>query len=372
MKLNICGSEFDKIEWNLKSVPPGTIFWKLPPSAIINPVKKIYKKIEVKVPCRLNMTTLDLSAMYLTGQGICKSGSASFGVNLYANAKIELIEEPEIIIEEGTNKPLVAKHVALLLKKELKYKGGFKIKAWDHGYPHVGLGSTPALASAVSNAINLALGKPIDEKYLIKLLAANHLEEGQLKDLLLPSGSIGAGSAIAKYGGLVVISGFGEIVFRKDMPKNCSVFIGLQHKKEAIDSSKSIINPLNKWKHCDRFMAGMVCYWVLMDLMPAVINGDLKKMGDVIWDITLVGTKGIPAIIEQLEDIDRIKILKDLRKNNIELVFMSSLGPGIVAVSNDKNKKKLIESIFKKHSCEIIKTTPNNSGLEIIQKEAYK
>lgn len=368
MKIKLRASEFDKIEWKVKEFSPGNILWK-PPEEVIRSIKKTYKKIKVKVPCRLNIAILDMSKLCLSGQDPrCEPGSVSMGCNLFSEAEVELTNQPNIVVEEGSERPLIVRHFALLMKKLTGYGGGFRIKTKGHGHSHIGLGSTASIIDAVAFAINETLGNPIDDRWLVKILAYNYGEEGRTPNKLFPGQSTGASGWVAKKGGFIVVSSFAELVHRSDFPEGYVIVAGSPTKQGKGITKSEVENPnLDMLRHYDRFMASRICYWTLMDLMPAAIQQDVKKMGDIIWDFMVTSGKGLQTIIPR-KDLRPFNVMVELRKVGIEVVFLSSVGPAIIAVT--KTPKKA-EKIFNSYDFKIIKSDPNNKGIEILSKTPY-
>jgi predicted sugar kinase len=124
------------------------------------------------------------------------------------------------------------------------------------------------------------------------------------------------------------------------------------------------VKSLSWIRQIDRFAAAKVCYWILMDFIPALKQQDLKSMGDVIYNIMLCGPKGIP-ILTYHGSADLLDTILHLRKEGIEIAFISSAGPGLVAITKDK--AEIAKKVFKSHKCKIIELEPDNEGLKVIE-----
>jgi len=48
------------------------------------------------------------------------------------------------------------------------------------------------------------------------------------------------------------------------------------------------------------------------------------------------------------------------RSGSDGICFMSSAGPGLVAITKDKSEKAI--EIFKKHNCKVVEIEPDNEG----------
>ena len=122
---------------------------------------------------------------------------------------------------------------------------------------------------------------------------------------------------------------------------------------------------MNRARNLDYQDRELKAYLLLMDLIPALERDDLKKIGDVIWEIEFRGSKR--AEVEH-HSFEIYKYMSRLRSSGLEFVGMSSVGPSI-AVVTDKSRDE-IEGIIKPMGLEItIATKVDNQGLKVISKK---
>jgi len=68
-----------------------------------------------------------------------------------------------------------------------------------------------------------------------------------------------------------------------------------------------------------------------MDFIPALHDGDLVRMGEVMWEIEFRGSKR--AEIEH-HSFELYQYMNQLRKSGLEFVGMSSVGPSIAIITS--------------------------------------
>ena len=99
----------------------------------------------------------------------------------------------------------------------------------------------------------------------------------------------------------------------------------------------------------------------MMDLIPALEREDLKKAGDIIWEIEFRGSKR--AEVEH-HSYRIYQYMSMLREAGLEFVGMSSVGPAI-AIITDRDKKS-VQKILKPIGLEIaIETKVDNKGMTV-------
>lgn len=112
------GSSHDKVSWDITPFKPGKIFWE---PKKIGKIKITRKKIVLRVPCRIDFSCLDYSKLKPTDKdNDYKAGEISFAANLYSYVNVELLDKSKIII--NSERRLLVEHMALLMKKILKYE----------------------------------------------------------------------------------------------------------------------------------------------------------------------------------------------------------------------------------------------------------
>lgn len=316
--------------------------------------------VHYKSPSRVNFCILDFTEMRpnLNGQH-CNSGSIGFGIGLYSEVKIRLLHEPKIIFKNDNNAALI-KHFLIIIKKITDYKGGFEIETKPASYQHVGLGNTASLSCAVVNAANIALGHPFTDREIVKIEAFNYVEEG--KDGKLFGGqSTGMSGWVALKGGFIITTAEAELVAREPIPDNYKVVVGLPPlENKGVAESDIEIPILERFYFHDRINSAKICHWTLMKMIPALKVGDFKQVGILAWEMLVAGTKGVPAILA-FGSIKPLACLLQLKQAGAELAFMSSVGPGLIALVDEK-KENAIKKIYDKYKCKVLVFNIDNDG----------
>jgi len=356
--MRVKASSFDFTDWDVEPFKPGKLFWN--PGFFIEAKPGQWKRIKIKTPCRFDPTVLDLTKLQPTAEkNDYKAGALGFAGKIYSEAEIELIKENKISADN-----ILAEHVAKIIKEVTGYKGGFVINTKSHSYKHVGFASTATLCEAVANGINILLGKPFDDKELVKFIAHNYGEESEKKKgYLTPGISTGSSGNLVQRGGIGITASDCELVIWDTYPEGTKIIAGIPDVPgvgKGPETSDVDVFSLDWVRYIDRFNAAKVCYWLLMDFAPALKQHDLKKMGTVLYDISFGGTKGAPLIA--LHGGDLLGIILEMRLAGVEICFMSSAGPGLVAMTKDKSEEVI--KIFKKHNCKVVEIEPDNEGLK--------
>ncbi|HUK93388.1 MAG TPA: GHMP kinase, partial [Methanomicrobiales archaeon] len=153
-KMMIRGGDLDLVEFEFSSFSPcekiNTLNLKKKYA-----LKPIRETVRVKAPARIHLTVLDMNRF---APGHPGGGGVGFAVQVYCTA--EVICTPREI-EIDYNREPILRHFVEVFRETVGYKGGFRIKARDHEYKHVGMGSTSTITIAVANAMNIALGGPL-------------------------------------------------------------------------------------------------------------------------------------------------------------------------------------------------------------------
>jgi len=353
------GGQWDQSVWDVTPFKPGKIFWLPEKVGRINISER--KQIALRAPCRIDVGVLDYCALKTTGMPDYKAGEMSFAANQYTYVDIELLEDPEIVFEENTERSLLLTHVVSLIKQATGYQSGLRIKTRTHNYRHVGFGSSAILQETTAVAINRLLGEPLSVSDLRKLIAYNFAEESDtLKDYLVPGASTGGSFNTMFYGGFVITSTETEKIFRMEMPEDTRFVVGIPQVKVAgPEQSEVDINCLSWTRHSDRFSAGKISFWILTELLPACVQGDLKKMGKFFYNFTYCA-KLIPMLLYRN---DLPGIILELQENGLEGAWMTSAGPSLVAFTQDESKVEIAKQIFEKRRCGTVLLKPDNKGL---------
>lgn len=372
MNLKLRGSESDEIEWNLKPLEIGHAFW-LPKIKRLDIKKLKNKSLTIEVPYRLAPIVLDLTRFCPTGtkQINYGPGEISIAIGPKLIIQIKLLNSKEITIR-GTKRSSIVKHVVLLFRKLLEEQFGVEISIkGELKLEHLGIGTSAVLFSGLSIGLNKIFGDILALEELTKFVAFNYCEESRdSEDLVVPGFTTLGAFWCCINGGINVVSGDFELAFNEKFPEKVSVLLGFPKlsKEEVIEitserSKKGFeMNVMDFVRHHDRFDAGKTCYWVLMDLIPSIKQGNLKRAGEVIWSTNWNTIKSIPPILKH-GSFEAFPLMTDLYSKGAEIVFLSSAGPSIAAIST-KLKIKELNSIFKKYGYETLEVCIDNKGAE--------
>lgn len=358
MKIIVEGTQFDKLEWNPKPCRPGKMFYKL------GDIKKVKigerKEMTLRSPCRVDVGLIDFSPIQFTNdKNFAKAGEMSFAGDQYTTVTVKLIKEPKIKVD--SSRPMIVEHNALLMKQSTDYKGGFEIKTKDHGYRHVGLGSSSIMSETVIEAINRLLGEPLTFREMKKLMGRNFLEEADSNKKMMFPGCTTTGSwNTIRNGGFTINSGT-EMIFHADVPEEARFIFGIPKiEVKGPEESDTDVRTYSWLRHNDRINAAKVCYWVMTEIMPSIVRGDWKTAGQTFYNYTLTGCKSLLMLFYRCGLADTVFQLKAA---GVEGAFMSSAGPNIVAFCFSKESKQRARDIFKKKDFRVIVVKPDNKGI---------
>jgi beta-ribofuranosylaminobenzene 5'-phosphate synthase len=249
-----------------------------------------------------------------------------------------------------------------VFKKAVGYSGGFRIRITDHQHQHVGLGSTSTVMIAVATAMNEAVGSPLNNTQLRHLIGRNYCEETADGNIAFGF-ETGVGPAVSTYGGMALMGDELALVYHHPFAEAKNVFIIIPPITISSAGTQEFDLLMNKARTLDYRDRELKAYLFLMDLVPALERNDLKKIGDVIWEIEFRGSKR--AEVEH-HSYGIYHYMSLLREAQLEFVGMSSVGPSI-AVVTDKDRKS-VEKILKPLGLTIaIATKVDNKGLQVVR-----
>jgi len=371
MEIKLRGSEADIIKWRVLPFRPGTCFW-LPKKLIKNKEHNpLSTYASFYFPYRIAPIILDLS--YFTPSTCYKqvhsmgAGEVTIGIKNYLKLEIELTLNKDKIRIKGSRRKVILKHGLLIFRRVINKSFGAKIRVKEpKQLIHSGLGTTATLFSGLMISLNYMFGRPINWSTLCKLVCLNYGEEAG--KLLFPGFTTGGAYWNSLLGGFNIVSKDFRLIFHAKLPQNLRVAIGIPKQHKGKSSQKSfemkIFDLVRKY---DRFDAGKISYWILMRLLPAIIEKDLEKIGEILWDININTAKSIPPIFEYrfFKIFPLMSELKDLIK--CEVVFLTSAGPSIVCITSDDSKLRKAIDIFEKYDFSYIHTAIENRGGRLFQ-----
>ena len=154
----------------------------------------------------------------------------------------------------------------------------------------MGLGSTSTVMIAVATAMNEAVGSPLSTTQLRHLIGHNYVEE--TADGRIAFGfETGVGPAVSLNGGMAVMGDELSLVYHHPFAEGKNVFIIIPPTDISSAGTQEFDLLMNKARTLDYRDRELKAYLFLMDLIPALEKGDLRKAGDVIWEIEFRGSK---------------------------------------------------------------------------------
>ncbi|MFX0095999.1 MAG: beta-ribofuranosylaminobenzene 5'-phosphate synthase [Candidatus Hodarchaeota archaeon] len=333
--------------------------------------------LRIQSPVRLHFGLIDLNGdlgRIDGGVGVSLQGELGWIIDAKA------INAPHDQIETSITNPQF-----LLLVKELLHTfrkatnlSDQKVKLMIHqNIPaHVGLGSHTQLALALATL--LAHVAQEEHKFNIR----------QLAQIMNRGGTSGIGVAAFEQGGFILDGGhkFGPdqektaflpssaskginpapVLFRSPLPNNWQFIIVLPAIKKGA-SGKEEINLFQSYCPIPANDVKEICRLILMKVLPAVVEKDLKMFGSGIYELQHQGFKKFEIEIQH-PIISRLINLAV--ENGAAGAGMSSFGPATFAIAKsthisevDETWRKLLEK--NQISYQIWTTSGNNHGAEV-------
>lgn len=352
--MKIRGGDLDLVEYDFRTFIPGTVIKTLGYEKQLHVLKPVSGTVAVRAPARIHLTVLDMNRFAPDHAG---GGGIGFAIQCYCSAEVSCTDGKVVI--DYNREPIIRNFVEVF-RKTVGYNGGFVIRAKDHQRQHVGLGSTSTVMIAVATAMNAAVGAPLTNAQLRKLIGHNYVEE--TADGAVAFGfETGVGPAVSTHGGMAVMGDELSLVYHHPFAEGKHVHILIPPTDISSAGTKEFDLLMNKARNLDYMDRELKAYLFLMDLIPALERDDLKKIGDVIWEIEFRGSKR--AEVEH-HSYRIYTYMSMLREAGLEFVGMSSVGPSISVVT-DKDRIEM-EALLKPLGLTIaFSTAVDNAGMTI-------
>ncbi len=349
--LKIRGGDLDLVEYDFTSFHPGenmnTCGYEKPYS--LSPTQK---PVRTQAPGRIHLTVLDMNRF---APGHPGGGGIGFAIDVFAEVEVRCIEKG---FDINYSRPAIIRHFLLVFSKTVGYTGGFSVTAKDHDYKHVGLGSTSTILTALSAAVNRALGDPLTLDQLRILIGNNYVEETE-EGMIAYGFETGVGPAVSGRGGMAILGDNLTVVHQHAFAEGKHVHIVIPPSSISSAGEEEFSLLMNKARSLDYRDRELKAYIVMMDFIPALNQKDLKKMGDHMWEMEFRGSKR--AEIEH-HSFELYQYMHKLRKAGLEFIGMSSVGPSI-AVITDMSRDTLTSILTPLQLQIAVSTKVNNSGL---------
>lgn len=370
--ININGSFIDRVTTVLEEFEPGQKDFIIPLEKFgVAPrtIKEFEEReVEVTVPARLHPTVIDMNRFNLDRAG---GGGIGVAIGVYFHAKVRSTKNPEIVVKG--ERPLIMKHFGHIFKELLQYTGGFEIELMDHKRRHVGLGSSAGSMCAACIGINEVLGRPFTGRELRRILGYHSCEESPMNSsYLIRAFETGIGAMVGVNGGWILGTDDLEMVYKVNLP-NTKVIVLIPDvpsledeytgKETAAESEAELL--LRRGRYLDSIQSGVKAHILLLNMLPAMIKGDLKGMGDALFDICYLGSKRAECEQHGVYGAPIYNHINTFRGIGAEVAGMSSVGPTIFALTQKDDVYQRIIKYLKSQNIpetRIIETVVDNVG----------
>ncbi len=325
----------------------------------------------IETPSRLHLTLIDLNGTY---------GRIDGGVGITTKDPSLVMEaEPDgndikvLFKESGLKEDFMDDYrskivdAAGMIIKSLDLDPGYIIKVLKTYPPHSGLGS--------GTQISLAVGKLIAE------INGQDISAVEIAQIVGRGGTSGIGVASFGGGGFIVDGGHKKsekldflpssaskaspppITARYDFPDDWKIILVIPQVERNVSGEKEV-NIFQKYCPIPLIEVQKLSHILLMNMMPAVVEGDLDAFGSAVNSIQNVGFKKIEL---ELQNPFIRELINKLKLSGAAGVGMSSFGPTVYAVTDDctKNIVRTARSLLKDHGGEIILSKAQNDGATI-------
>ena len=323
--MKIRGGDLDLVEYDFSSFYPGEYLH----TADIPVDHEPYPTgdtIIARAPARIHLSVLDMNRF---SPGTPGGGGLGFAIQIYCDATVSCTDRDVII---NSPRRLLIEHLVAAFKTVTGYSGGFVIKATDHGREHVGLGSTSTIATALITAMNEATGCPLSTENVRMLIGHNYVEETEDDGKIAFGFETGVGSAASIYGGMTFVGDRLTRICNHPFAEGKNVFIVIPkvHHEDNNAGPEEFTLLMNMARTLDYRDRELKAYLLMMDMIPSLVRGNLKKMGDTVWEIEFRGSKRAEV---QHHTFILYSHMNALRRAGLEFVAMSSVGPSISIVT---------------------------------------
>ncbi|MCL6559786.1 MAG: sugar kinase, partial [Firmicutes bacterium] len=298
IEIGVIGGPFDRLTAVLEEFEPGQKdFIIYPEQCGVEPrsvPEAAEREVEIMVPARLHPTVLDMNRFNPVRPG---GGGMGIGVGIYLKARVRSTSSPEIVVKG--ERPLIVNHFAMVLKEVLGYRGGFEIELYDHKRRHVGMGSSTGTMTAACIGINEVLGRPFNNRELRRIIGYNACEESPRGNSYLIRGfETGIGAMVGIHGGILLATDNLELIYRIPMPDTRVIIVipdvpSLKDEFTGLETSaeSEVELLMRRARYLDHLQCGAKAQLVLLDMLPAMVRGDLRGIGDALFDISFLGSK---------------------------------------------------------------------------------
>lgn len=379
IEIGIIGSPFDRIYTVLEEFEPGQKNFIIHPEQCGVAPRRVEavaeREVEITVPARLHPTVLDMNRFNTSRPG---GGGMGIAVGVYLKARVRSTPGPDIVVKG--ERPLLVTHFARVFKEILGYSGGLEIELYDHKRRHVGMGSSTGSMCAACVGINEVLGRPFNNRELRRILGYNACEESPRSGRYLIRGfETGMGAMASIHGGMVLGTDDMELIYRVALPDTKVIIVipdvpslkdEFTGQDTAAESEVELL--MRRARYLDYLQCGTKSQIVLLDLLPAMVRGDLKGIGNAMFDLCFLGSKRAECEQHGIWGTHIYNYIGSFRELGADVAGMSSVGPTVFALTRDnKVQERIMDFLASRNvaSSRIIVTEVDNTGARILEDE---
>lgn len=313
----------------------------------------------IESPCRLHLGQLDLNGSLGRMYG-------GIGVALSQPRIVMKAEASDQLIVEGHDAERV-KSIAGSLLNKAQIQGGARITVEESIPAHIGLGS--------GTQLSLAVGVVLARLYKLDLTFED------IVSMLLPNVKLDVCIGIFKDGGLVVASGIPTegklvdspgytppIVFQHPIPPDWHFVLVSPETATEFGGNRPVI-PIDPLPPVPPEDVGLICRLLVMQLLPAVIEGNIDEFGQALTEIQwTIGKQFAPIQGGPYSHPAAEGIVRILLNSGATGAGQSSWGPTVYAVAEGAELATQLEAGLHKHleklgiSASVRCTTARNCG----------
>ncbi|MFC1604988.1 hypothetical protein ACFL5F_08175 [Planctomycetota bacterium] len=321
--------------------------------------KWVHSSIRIRFPSRIHATPIDCNRFTFGRPG---GGGLGFAVTTSNILSAARHSDLDIQSSNPVHLPLVT-HYARVMQHVLgvQVRLAVTIQMAKMTRQHFGLGSSVCLACAVVSAINTMCGKPLSVGEMRCLIAHNFVEE--FRGRVTRGLETGVGTSVAFRGGISVVADALVEIFHRDFPANLDIVLVDPKTTRPNSDQPESEEMLRRTFFLDNSYRFTKAYDLLMNIIPALQDGDLRRFGEYMWDIQFSGTH--LSMIQSYENYGKriYETLGCLRENGAVACGLSSVGPAIYAIVERHDTASLKRTITKRLKAPYWQLGADNTGI---------
>lgn len=319
--------------------------------------KIAHRSVACKFPLRIHVTPIDCNRF-----AYGKPGGGGIGFAVDSNNSLNIKFSNELKINGPNNKLKIIEHCIKIAQKLFDADDIFSVDLQLDSIikEHSGFGSSAIIMTALLACFNQLYGNPLDNNMLRRLIGNNFVEQS---DNMLSLGlETGVGPQVVLNGGIAVLADDLRVIYSGIfLPKYHVALIDSMGQRPAFDGPERDSELLDAFSQ-DASFRFIKSYLILMDFIPALYNNDIVGISKFLWPIQFGGCHN--SMLSDYIDFgsEILSTMTFFKQNHIHLVGMSSVGPTIYAIHEDK---ECLTSICERIGKPYVISKVNNEKLKI-------